>query len=90
MKKRPPRDPSSELLTALSNGVITMTAPHIVNPARLLGEALTDASPDMLRGLSQTIINALLAADAMPWSAPSTGFPRRVAPRSATATGTGT
>ena len=29
----------------LSNGVITMTAPHIVDPAGLLGEALSEASP---------------------------------------------
>ncbi|MET4705272.1 hypothetical protein ABIB54_002772, partial [Frigoribacterium sp. UYMn621] len=28
-----------------------MTAPHIVDPARLLGEALTDASPDLMRSL---------------------------------------
>src|SRR3954463_15296702 len=61
---RPPRDPSSEPLTAPSNGVITMTAPHIVDPARLLGEALTEASPDLMRSLLQTVINALLSADA--------------------------
>ena len=41
-----------------------MTAPHIVDPARLLGEALTEASPDLMRTLLQTIINALLSADA--------------------------
>jgi putative transposase len=41
-----------------------MTAPHIVDPARLLGEALAEASPDLMRGLLQTIINALLSADA--------------------------
>ena len=41
-----------------------MTAPHIVDPARLLGEALTEASPDLMRSLLQTIINALLSADA--------------------------
>lgn len=41
-----------------------MTAPHIVDPAGLLGEALTDASPDLMRDLLQTMINALLCADA--------------------------
>jgi putative transposase len=41
-----------------------MTAPHIVDPARLLGEALAEASPDLMRDLLQTMINALLCADA--------------------------
>ena len=41
-----------------------MTAPHIVDPAGLLGEALAEASPDLMRSLLQTIINALLSADA--------------------------
>src|SRR3954468_5585337 len=61
---RPPRDPSSEPSKALSNGVITMTAPHIVDPAGLLGEALAEASPDLMRSLLQSIINALMSADA--------------------------
>jgi len=41
-----------------------MTAPHIIDPAGLLGEALTEASPDLMRSLLQSIINALLSADA--------------------------
>ena len=41
-----------------------MTAPHIVDPAGLLGEALSEASPDMMRHLLQTMINTLLSADA--------------------------
>jgi putative transposase len=41
-----------------------MTAPHIVDPGRLLGEALAEASPDLMRSLLQTMINALLSADA--------------------------
>ena len=41
-----------------------MTAPGIVDPARLLGEALAEASPDLMRSLLQTMINALLSADA--------------------------
>jgi transposase-like protein len=41
-----------------------MTAPHIVDPARLLGQALAESSPDLMRELLQTIINALLSADA--------------------------
>ena len=60
-----------------------MTAPHIVDPARLLGEALTDASPDLMRSLLQTMINALLSADAdavigAEWGLPS---PDRTAQR---------
>jgi transposase-like protein len=55
-----------------------MTAPHIVDPARLLGEALVESSPDLMRGLLQTIINALLSADAdavvgAEWGRPSPG-----------------
>lgn len=41
-----------------------MTAPHIIDPQRLLVEALTDASPDLMRQMLQTMINALLCADA--------------------------
>jgi len=41
-----------------------MTAPHIVDPARLLSEAMGDASPDLMRTLLQTMINTLLSADA--------------------------
>ena len=60
-----------------------MTAPHIVDPAGLLGEALSDASPDLMRSLLQSVINALLSADAdqvvgAEWGRPS---PERVAQR---------
>jgi putative transposase len=60
-----------------------MTAPHIVDPAGLLSEALGDASPDLMRSLLQTMINALLCADAdaiagAEWGKPS---PDRVAQR---------
>lgn len=41
-----------------------MTAPHIVDPATVLSEVLCDASPDLMRHLLQTMINALLSADA--------------------------
>ncbi|HEX7425756.1 MAG TPA: IS256 family transposase [Mycobacterium sp.] len=55
-----------------------MTAPHIVDPAGLLGEALAEASPDLLRNLLQSIINALLSADAdavvgAEWGRPTPG-----------------
>ena len=55
-----------------------MTAPHIVDPARVLGNLLTEASPDMMRQLLQNMINALLSADAdavcgAEWGQPSTG-----------------
>nr|WP_306232519.1 transposase [Agrococcus sp. REN33] len=60
-----------------------MTAPHIVDPSGLLVEALTDASPDLMRNLLQTMINALLSADAdavvgAEWGKPS---PDRIAQR---------
>jgi len=41
-----------------------MTAPHSLNPARLLDQALSDASPDLMRHLLSTVINALLSAEA--------------------------
>jgi len=41
-----------------------MTAPHIINPAGLLDQALGDASPDLMRHLLSTVVNALLSADA--------------------------
>ena len=60
-----------------------MTAPHIVDPAGLLAEALSEASPDLMRDLLQTMINALLPADAdavcgAEWGRPS---PERTAQR---------
>ncbi len=41
-----------------------MTAPHMIDPGALLGQALSDASPDLMRHLLATVINALLSADA--------------------------
>jgi transposase-like protein len=41
-----------------------MAAPHIIDPAGLLGQALTDASPDLMRHLLSTVINSLLSAEA--------------------------
>ena len=41
-----------------------MTAPHMIDPARMLGQALSDASPDLMRTLLGTVINSLLSADA--------------------------
>jgi transposase-like protein len=41
-----------------------MTAPHILNPVALLEKGLSDASPDLMRTLLVTEINALLSADA--------------------------
>ena len=41
-----------------------MTALSIVDPARLLGQALGEASPDLMRHLLGTVINSLLSADA--------------------------
>ncbi|MGV8850325.1 MAG: IS256 family transposase [Propionibacteriaceae bacterium] len=60
-----------------------MTAPHIIDPAGVLGEALAQASPGLMRQLLQTMINALLSADAdavvgAEWGRPS---PERSAQR---------
>ena len=60
-----------------------MTAPHIVDPARVLTQALGDASPDLMRHLLATMINALLSAEAdavcgAEWGRPS---PERTAQR---------
>ncbi len=41
-----------------------MTATPSIDPARLLHEQLAQASPDLLRELLQTFINALVSADA--------------------------
>lgn len=41
-----------------------MTAPHIIDPDGLLGGALSQASPDLMRSLLHNVINALLSADA--------------------------
>lgn len=41
-----------------------MTAPHSLNPAALLEKGLSDASPDLMRHLLSTVINALLSAEA--------------------------
>ena len=68
---------------SLEREITTMTAPHIVDPAHVLGNLLTEASPDMMRHLLQTMINQLLSADAdavcgAEWGQPS---PERVAQR---------
>jgi transposase-like protein len=36
----------------------------MIDPARMLGQALSDASPDLMRDLLGTVINALLSAEA--------------------------
>jgi putative transposase len=41
-----------------------MTAPVMIDPAHMLGQALGDASPDLMRHLLGTVINSLLSADA--------------------------
>lgn len=41
-----------------------MTAPHTIDPGRVLGQALQDASPDLMRHLLTTMVNALLSAEA--------------------------
>lgn len=41
-----------------------MTAPHFIDPTRFLSEQLEQASPDLMRQMLQTFINALLSTDA--------------------------
>ena len=41
-----------------------MTAPQTIDPAGLLGQALSQASPDLMRSLLQHVIHALLSAEA--------------------------
>jgi len=41
-----------------------MTAPRILDPGAVLGQALSDASPDLMRHLLGTVINSLLSAEA--------------------------
>lgn len=41
-----------------------MTAPHMIDPGRMWGQALQDASPDLMRHLISTMVNALLSAEA--------------------------
>ncbi|WP_448061793.1 IS256 family transposase [Cellulomonas hominis] len=57
-----------------------MTAPRIVDPGAVLGQALSGASPDLMRHLLGTVINSLLSAEAdavcgAEWGRPS---PERV------------
>ncbi|MGG5753930.1 IS256 family transposase [Zafaria sp. Z1313] len=41
-----------------------MTAPHVIDPARFLSEQLAQASPDLMRSMLTTFINALMSAEA--------------------------
>ena len=41
-----------------------MTAPHFIDPARFLSEQLEQASPDLMRQMLTTLINALMSAEA--------------------------
>ena len=36
-----------------------MTAPHIIDPGGMLGQALSQASPDLMRSLLQHVIKEL-------------------------------
>jgi hypothetical protein len=54
-----------------------MTAPHILNPAAVLDNALSGASPDLTRNLLRTVINAMLWRRATRCAAGSTAPARR-------------
>src|SRR5581483_5970 len=47
-----------------SEGDITMTAPSSIDPARVLHDQLSSASPDLLRQMLTTFINTLMSAEA--------------------------
>ena len=47
-----------------SEGDITVTAPSSIDPARFLHDQLESASPDLLRSMLATFINALMSAEA--------------------------
>ena len=47
-----------------SEGDITVTAPRSIDPARFLHDQLASASPDLLRSMLTTFINALMSAEA--------------------------
>jgi hypothetical protein len=47
-----------------SGGDTTMTAPSSIDPARFLHDQLESASPDLLRSMLATFINALMSAEA--------------------------
>jgi hypothetical protein len=47
-----------EYLTTHSKGNNTLTAPNMVDPAGLLSEDLTEASPELMRSLLHTMISS--------------------------------
>ena len=66
-----------------------MTAsPHDIDPARFLQDQLTQASPDLMRDMLSTFINALLSAqaDSVCGAEYGTRDPDRVNSRNGTAT----
>jgi len=67
-----------------------VTAVPSIDPARFLHDELAQASPDLMRELLTTFINALLSAQADPCEVPSTGPVARTAPTAAMGTGTAT
>ena len=67
-----------------------MTAPHIVDPAGALDQALGQASPDLMRSLLQTMVTPCCRPMPTRCAAPSTVRPAPSAGPSATATATGT
>jgi transposase-like protein len=67
-----------------------MTAPSSIDPARFLHDQLESASPDLLRSMLATFINALMSAEADAVCGAPYGLPGRTGSTSATATGTAT
>lgn len=69
-----------------------MTAVPSIDPARFLDEQLSQASPDLMRELLTTFVNALLSAqaDAVCGAGYNERSPERVNPATATATATST
>ena len=68
-----------------------MTAPSSIDPARFLHDQIASASPDLLRSMLTTFVNALMSAEAdAVCGAAVRRARRRSGSMSATATGTGT
>lgn len=67
-----------------------MTAPSSIDPARFLHDQLASASPDLLRSMLTTFVNALMSAEADAICGAPYGCRARIGSMSETVTGTGT
>ena len=66
-----------------------MTVKPSIDPARLIEEQLSQASPDLLRELLTMFINTLMSAEADAVCGAASARPARTGPTAGTATGPG-